>query len=1143
MTIIDAGALHRALTALRRHRRRRVLLEGFVAIALMVLVVLGLGLLISEVLGGGPMATVIVRAVGWLLLAFALIWFVVKPVSQRVGDDRLALYVEERAPEIRQLLVSAVHVATDIDGLPASSLDQRVIVRALAEVDRLRAGAVIERPRVQRALSILAGVVAAGALLTWLGPTALRDVARMLFVPWSAAAEVPVRAVRVTPGDIKVARGAALDLKAESRGFVADAAELVFTANSATEAIRLTMLRDSLGSRFGIRMFDVTQSGNYYVEADGIRSPTFQITVTDLPAVKRVGVELQFPAYTGLKVEKVEDGGDIAAVKGTRVQLAIDVSLPVRNGTLHFDDGRTIPLTVGSDGSVVGGFRVERPGFYRVDLMAPDGSEVTGTVQYAVEVLPDHPPTVRISDPGRDTKATVTEELSIGVNVSDDFGVAGVDLIYAVNGGAEKRLTLADSARRGGQEFRAAHTLFLEEMGLRPGDLVAYHAEARDGAGNKASSDIYFVEIRPFGRDYKQAEQGGGGGGGGGQNASALPARQREIVAGTFNWLRDSATTSERERSENLTTLAIAQAKLNVDVAELANQLKARDAASVDSTFLVIQAELEAANKEMAESEKALTAGRARAALGAEQRALQHVQRADAAYREVQVRMGQQGGGGGGGGGGESAQDLADLFQLETDRLQNQYEAVQRQSSTARAQQVDSAAERLKQLAARLQQENHRMEQQARAMRERLGREGGGSGGGGSQRELARQVEEEARRLERLAREKNSESLGQAAQELQQSANAMRQSGAGSSAAGAAAAERLQAASRALQKSRIATAEDQVRGLAERARGLGLRQRDIAKDVAALPGAAPSDRTTRIKQLEDRKDALQSAVESLERETERLARDTRREQPASAAGLSEAVTGIRDARLPERIAYSKNVMRNGTAEYTRAFEGVIAEQLDSLTMRLQSAVGMIGSSPARKQNEAMAHARELVGSLESLRERRTEAPVQPGAGQQPGRAVGQQGQGQGQAPGRSPGQGQGQGGQPGGAIDGAPSGDASPRGSAGGGLRQLAREAGVRRGQAESLRNETTRLGVDTGDLDRAIAQLREFERAAIGGNGEGLDQLQDAIIAGLKTFEFGLVRRFSMADHPSLGAPGAIPPEYRAQVDEYFRVLGRRPQ
>src|SRR5688572_29588277 len=58
-----------------------------------------------------------------------------------------------------------------------------------------------------------------------------------------------------------------------------------------------------------------------------------------------------------------------------------------------------------------------------------------------------------------------------------------------------------------------------------------------------------------------------------------------------------------------------------------------------------------------------------------EQKSLQYLMRAEALYTEIQVS---QGGGGGGGGGQQSAEDLADLFELELDQSKNQFETVQR---------------------------------------------------------------------------------------------------------------------------------------------------------------------------------------------------------------------------------------------------------------------------------------------------------------------------------------------------------------------------------------------------------------------------------------------------------------------------------
>ncbi|HEY9385397.1 MAG TPA: DUF4175 family protein, partial [Gemmatimonadales bacterium] len=741
-------ALQEAVHRLRRGLRNRVLLEGGVKVAAAVVLALLCGAALTALFGAGSNAVVTVRVVGYVLIAAALLRYVVVPVFQRPDDARLALYAEEQAPELKQALVSAVHeLRIPEEARPSPALAARVVEAALAEVRRLEAGPGLERPKLRRAAGLFGAVAALGAALILAGPQILRDTARVLFVPWSEAAAAAVFSIQVEPGNAAVPRGGAVQIRAALHGFAAEGAELVMRTDTASEWVRLPMLRDSAQAEFTARVFDLTHATEYFVESDGVKSPAFRLSVTDLPAIQRLALELRFPAYTGLPPEKLDPGGDVAAVVGTSVTVHATVTRPAKSVALRLDEGPTVPLALDAQGRWSGSFAVRRDGFYRVDLVAPDGSAVPGSVQYVIEALEDRIPTVMIEQPGRDTKVTSVEEISIALHAQDDYGVAGLELLYSVNGGAEQRVALTDSsARRTTPELRAAHTIFLEELGLKPGDLIAYHGVARDGAGATGSSDIYFLEVRPFGRDYRQAESGPQGGGGGEQSPEGLSARQRELVAGTFNTLRDSARTAERQRREDLTTLAIAQGKLKQDVAGLVRRLVERNIVATDTAFVLIHAELDTASREMQTAEEGLGRGAPREALPAEQRALQRLQRAEAVYRDVQVQMGSQGGGGGGGGGAR-AEDLADLFELENDKLRNQYESVQREQSQSGEQQVDEAAERLRQLASRQQQENERMARMAEEMRSRTAgsSSGGGSGGGSAQRELARQAEEEAR--------------------------------------------------------------------------------------------------------------------------------------------------------------------------------------------------------------------------------------------------------------------------------------------------------------------------------------------------------------------------------------------------------------
>src|SRR5207344_2793691 len=106
-------------------------------------------------------------------------------------------------------------------------------------------------------------------------------------------------------------------------------------------------------------------------------------------------------------------------------------------------------------------------------------------------------------------------------------------------GGADQVVNLFASKGEKPKEISAGHTFFLEEYDLQPGDVVTYYGKAVDSRNpsNTVSTDIYFIEVRPFGRQYTQGQQGGGGGGGGGggqqDDASALSKRERDMIVAT----------------------------------------------------------------------------------------------------------------------------------------------------------------------------------------------------------------------------------------------------------------------------------------------------------------------------------------------------------------------------------------------------------------------------------------------------------------------------------------------------------------------------------------------------------------------------------------------------------------------------------
>ncbi|MCR4375507.1 MAG: hypothetical protein NUW22_11715, partial [Acidobacteria bacterium] len=1074
MATINPGNDRRAqLTAVisevrRRWRMKLALRGGALVMGGTALVLLGSALGI-DALRFSPSAIWAFRVAALVVvLALIAVW-IVRPMRRRVTDSQVALYVEEHEPSLEASILSAVETVETAGSSASPALVEKLVEQAIEQCRTLNASRTIgQKARRRFATAIVAVVLALTAAFT-LGPESLRQGLSALLVIIPAEAASPY-AIEVLPGNVTAPRGSDQNVKARLVNFSSDEVVLMMRTGTEGDYQRVPLVRGLESGMFEGMLFDLMLNVEYYIESDGVRSNTYLMTLVDLPAVKTLDLEYRFPAYTRLPPQVVEGGGDVASLKGTTVGLNIESTMPTTGGRIVMGDDRTMPLTVQPDGRLTGSFVVDKKGFYRIELEGPNREAVAASPSYTIDVIEDMAPTVKFVKPGRDTAASAVEEVFLEARADDDYGVKALDLVYSVNGGEEKTVRMYAAGETPRAEVSAGHTVYLEELNVKVGDSVSYYARVSDNdgvsGGKVTTSDIYFVKIRPFQQAFRpgqSAEGGGGGGGGGGgqQEQGALSEKQRQIVSATFNLQRDKARRPLEQFKEDAVVVALSQSKLRDEVAGLIQQMTQR--LGGDADFQPIAQSLKKASEAMVLAEKHLRDQKVKEALSPEQTALKHLQDAETTYEaEVRERQQQQGGGGGGGGGGQMAEDLADLFELERDRLANQYELQQRANEQNAPQgggggeadqEVDEVAKRLKELAERQLQEAERQRRQSAARQ-------GASGTGSGQRQLAEELEELARQLEKLSRDQQREQaqrqqLAEEARRLQEAANTARRSAAanqqdaGSQAS--AAAQQLQEAQRRLRNATGGNPQQAVQDAQRRAQELVQEQKAVQQQVQNLPQPG-AGREEQIKALGERKDQMEQKVAGLQKQLDSAAGQMRGDQRDAANTLREASAGIRNDQVQEKIRYSKGAL-SGNAEYSRGYEQEIANNLQELQNTIgQASEAMNQSMRQNAQTQALDQARNLLRGLESLNDRmQQEQQGQQGELGQGGREGQQGGRGQQMGDGR---------GQPNDGLQrnpslrGGPGGDARNTGQqySAEAIRQFRREVAERANDAQALR-------------------------------------------------------------------------------------------
>jgi hypothetical protein len=611
-----------------------------------------------------------------------------------------------------------------------------------------------------RLLAALAGAaIAAAAILVWLvaaGPGYWGYGASLLWTGNGNAAKRPLYEVLVKPGDKTVRRKSDQLVTAELEGFSSREVTLHARYGGAPKWETASMQARPAGSGYQFLFAGLSDPVEYYVEAEGTRSKHYKLAVRDLPGVKRVRVALHYPKGLGLRDQVDDPGGDIRAVEGSEADISVLTDRPLRSGTLLMENGAKTELKAGDGNWLSARVPITKDGAYHVAAL-DQGELIRISQDYFIEAKKDDAPSVKISRPGGDPRVTPIEEVPVTVEAADDFGVDGLELHYAVNGGAEQVIPLLKT--KGTHEAVGKTMLSLEGFKMVPGDVIAMYAAAKD-AKTTTRSDILFAEAQPFDFKFTQSQQAGGGGGGGGMGnqEGQISERQKQIIAATWNEIRSGSGKAALALKEDAQFLSDTQGKLSEQAKTLAARMDSRELAGASKEFENFSKLMTDASAQMNNAVGELKPGKWRDALPPEQKALQSLLRAEALFRNIQVAFGPQGGGGGGGGGAQ--RDLARMFDLELDTTKNQYETGQQsEAEKASAQQkaIDDAFERLKELARR-QQELAQQSNQQQAFEQRW-----------QQEQLRREAEEMRRQMEQLARNSQGQQQEGSQQQQQQS--------------------------------------------------------------------------------------------------------------------------------------------------------------------------------------------------------------------------------------------------------------------------------------------------------------------------------------------------------------------------------------
>jgi hypothetical protein len=226
---------------------------------------------------------------------------------------------------------------------------------------------------------------------------------------------------------------------------------------------------------------------SYGVRAGDFVSDRYSVNVRSRPGVREVKLTYVFPAYMNLpeKSDPPSPVGNISAPIGTRVRIEASADRPLKSaslsvGTIEAAQWTETPMTVVGGQAVKGEIEVTRSGRYRI--VVKDASDIPNQPVVAqIVALPDDPPVVRVTDPGKDLTLDVAAKLTVSAAAKDDFSLQGMS--FFIQRGADKEWEKVRSwtYKPTSRETPEGVSLDLKPLALTAGTVLSYYFQATDG--------------------------------------------------------------------------------------------------------------------------------------------------------------------------------------------------------------------------------------------------------------------------------------------------------------------------------------------------------------------------------------------------------------------------------------------------------------------------------------------------------------------------------------------------------------------------------------------------------------------------------------------------------------------------------------
>lgn len=413
----------------------------------------------------------------------------------RPSPSRFALTYERHTPTQRNRLINAVQLMLD-DSARRDPMAQAVVQENAALLDPTRCHEAVDYRPLRPLLMLIAALSIVLLGYVMVRPGASANALARLFTPAAPPDHLFATNPTATPGDVQIIEGQPLTITASLRQSLPpdrhpDQVFIEYQVGDQAWARRTAQPADEHQYR---HTFDaVWHPMRYRIRAGRSVSTIYHVTLRYRPRVSQLRLSVTPPKYSGRPTRQIKpQTGDVAALVGSTVDIALTGSQPLRSAALELAGLSPIPLRLSptQPSQASGQFQLTASGSYTIRLTDQAGLTSANPPRYALTAEPDEPPGVVISRPARDLVLPINGTLDLAIEADDDIGLGQVAVEIRRPGSDWQAIRRWPITPRGIRHGSYSLSLSPEQLGLAVDQVIHYRAVAADYAQPKPNRSV-----------------------------------------------------------------------------------------------------------------------------------------------------------------------------------------------------------------------------------------------------------------------------------------------------------------------------------------------------------------------------------------------------------------------------------------------------------------------------------------------------------------------------------------------------------------------------------------------------------------------------------------------------------------------------